>query len=579
MLEPVRGVDGTESQVESIVSAASSSPVAPPASPAPPAPAGELATAFSGGSSGDPQFTGRVLALTQLLPDIVSVLDASGTLLFNSRAAKRIHGYEEEDLVGRSTGDCWHPDDVEPMQRMWARLVANPGSVETIQYRYRNKDGSFTWMEATSSNQLHHPDIRGIVALSRDISARKQEEELRRKLDLRLQQVQNLESLGVLAGGIAHDFNNLLMVVLGNLDFACAQLPPGSPLLDGLGQASHASRRAAELAKQMLAFAGKARFALERLDLRELVGGMIPMLEASIACRASLRLEAAPSLPAIDADPAHLNQAILNLVLNAAEALAPVGGTITLTLREARIDEDESASTWFPGPLPAGRHVLLEVSDTGCGMEPDTLPRVFDPFFSTKFTGRGLGLAAVLGIVRSHGGAVRILSEPGQGTTVGLLFPAAAPLVAPTAIPVPASPTAGPGTVLLVEDEPGVRFVTRRLLEHLGYPVREAADGAQALAILRGTPPADSPGEIGLVVLDLTMPVMDGHEACVRLRRTHPTLPVIVASGHAESEVRDRFAGIAGVSFLQKPFVMKQLQTAVERALAQASEIPGVESR
>lgn len=511
----------------------------------------------------------QLLAVTQLSPDIISIIDASGKLIFNSPAAKRIHGYDEQDLVGTNTTNKYHPEDEPAMMAAFHRVMATPGSIEKVQYRYLNKDGSYVWMEAVATNQLHHPVIQGIVCLSRDISDRKREEEERRRLDLKMQQLQKLESLSVLAGGVAHDFNNLLVAILGNIDLALARLPADSPAREGLGNALKASHRAADLAKQMLAYAGKGHTVLDSVDLGELVAEMARMLNASIAQRATLRIQRESPLPSVEVDPSQIRQVILNLILNATESIGAGGGTITITTRALHCTREDLAQTWLDDRLPAGEYVLLEVADTGCGMDHETVTRIFDPFFTTKFTGRGLGLAAALGIIRSHKGGLRVSSEPGRGTTFGILLPASAAPASTSAQATGAAPTLSAAChILVVDDEEQVRHVATGMLECFGFSVLQASNGTDALAILAQDNETPLQHRIQLVILDLTMPGMDGHETFARLRQIRGDLPVIITSGYVESDVMRQFEGTGRVSFMQKPFALEDFASLVQRALA-----------
>jgi signal transduction histidine kinase len=266
-----------------------------------------------------------------------------------------------------------------------------------------------------------------MMVIVRETTALKRAEEENRKLELQMRHMQKLESLGVLAGGIAHDFNNILMAILGNLDLAIGDLPTSSPVRANLVAAEAASRRAADLARQMLAYSGKGRFVVEPVCLNEIVEGAARLLEISISKKIFLTLDLKPNLPHIDADAAQIRQVVLNLVLNASEAIGDARGQISLATDLVACDRERLARTWVDDRLPAGSYLRLAVQDSGCGMDSDTLTRVFDPFFSTKFMGRGLGLPAVLGIVRSHNGAIEMHSVPGEGTQVAVLLPVSAP--------------------------------------------------------------------------------------------------------------------------------------------------------
>jgi CheY-like chemotaxis protein len=377
---------------------------------------------------------------------------------------------------------------------------------------------------------------------------------------------QKLESLGILAGGIAHDFNNLLTSILGNADLALGDLSPVAPACEPVQDIVRASRRAADLCRQMLAYSGKGRFIVQPVSLNEIVQEMANLLTVSVSKKAALRYELAPNLPAVKADATQLRQVVMNLVTNASEALDNESGVIALS--SGVIDCDEAYLARLTGGgqhLPPGRYVYLEVNDTGQGMDPATLARIFDPFFSTKFTGRGLGLAAVLGIVRGHSGAIRVTSEPGKGTIFRVLLPVAA--VAEerpkSQRPEAVSPN-GNALVLLVDDEESILNMGRRILEKGGFRVTTARDGAEALEVFKL-----HQDEVRVVVLDLTMPNLDG-EACFReLRRLDPNVKVIMTSGYDEQDIISRFGGKGLGGFMQKPYTSADLLPKLRQLIGQ----------
>jgi len=352
----------------------------------------------------------------------------------------------------------------------------------------------------------------------------------------------------VLAGGIAHDFNNLLHVVLGNADLARLHLPTANPARDHLDEVVRATQRAAELTQQLLAYSGRGAVETRRLNLSEEVRDMATLLRTAISKQAALVWDLASDLPAISADPTQLRQVVMNLITNASDALGEASGTITL--RTGRAEDPRAGS----GPHD---FVFLEVSDTGCGMDSGTLQRIFDPFFSTKFSGRGLGLAAVMGIVESHNGHIRIRTGPGEGTTFRILLPAVG--AAPDDAAPPRSSVAdwrGRGTVLLAEDEDGVREVVGRMLERLGFRVLSAEDGVAALEALDR-----SDGAMTAVLLDVSMPRMGGAETLRRIRARRPDLPIVLMSGYTEQEVAAKLleGNHGATAFLQKPFLPEDL--------------------
>ena len=391
-------------------------------------------------------------------------------------------------------------------------------------------------------------------------------EEERQRLEAQIQHAQKLESLGVLAGGIAHDFNNLLTGILGNADLALMDLAPDSPAYASLTEIKATAQRAADLSRQMLAYSGKGSFVIEPIDLNQVVREMGHLMEVSISKKAVLRYELSDDLPAIIGDATQIRQVIMNLITNASDAIGDDEGVISIRSGTEECDHDYLGGCYLNEQLPEGLYVYLEVTDDGCGMDRDTMQRIFDPFFTTKFTGRGLGLASTLGIVRGHHGTVRVKSEPGRGTRFRVLLPAsqirreelARPKVAPQR-------WSGAGTVLIVDDEEAVREVAARMLEQAGLTVVTAADGREAVEFYRRH--AD---EIGCVLLDLTMPHMSGEETLQELRRIRSDVRVVVSSGYSEQEVVSRFVdkGISG--FVQKPYLVSKLVSEVSGALGDA---------
>jgi signal transduction histidine kinase/CheY-like chemotaxis protein len=402
------------------------------------------------------------------------------------------------------------------------------------------------------------------LVLFNDVTARHQAEEERHALETRVQEVQRNESLAVLAGGVAHDFNNLLVGILGNADLALMDLAPESPARANIEGVELAARRAADLDRQMLAYSGKGCFVIDRLDLNSLLQEISHLMEATISKKAVLKYHLARSLPAVRADATQLRQVVMNLITNAAEAIGEHTGVITISTGVMECDAAYLDKVGLGADLPAGTYAFLEVSDTGCGMDEATLARVFDPFFTTKFTGRGLGLAAVRGIVKGHQGAIKVYSEVGRGTTFKVLLPASPEDMLRIVTPTGEAPTPVPrrATILLVDDEPTVRVVGSAMLRHGGYDVITARDGRAALEAF-----ATRTDEIDCVLLDLSMPQLDGQETFRELRRIRPDVRVVLTSGYNEQDAVNRFAGKGLAGFIQKPYRASELLAAIAQAL------------
>jgi PAS domain S-box-containing protein len=486
-----------------------------------------------------------------------------------SRNVQDIFGHTAEDFLTGSIAysDLVHPDDLERVGGEVAHASESGAADFThLPYRIRRPDGQVMWLHdhthviRDDSGAVTH--YHGYVF---DVTARVEAEEANRRLQQQLLDTQKLESLGLLAGGLAHDFNNVLTGILGHANLARRSLERGAAeeSLESIGQIEALSLKVAELCNQLLAYSGRGRFVVQPLDVALVVRELAGMLRVAISKKATLELELAPGLPTVSGDQTQIQQILMNLITNASESLGDEPGTITvrLTLRECDVEE---LAEVVPGStqLEPGTYVSLVVEDTGAGMSPETRARLFDPFFTTKFTGRGLGLAAVLGIIRGHHGAILLRSEEGQGSRFELLLPPCDG--APAAAPPPARAAVeegGHGLVLLVDDEPVVRKVGTKMLELLGYEVRQAHDGAQALERLRG-PEGDG---FRFVVLDLTMPTLSGVETLRELRQLHPQLPVILSSGFNQEEALGPESDSALVEFLQKPYRLDDLSATIGR--------------
>jgi len=463
------------------------------------------------------------------------------------------------------------PDGSDSSAGAHAHIAAAlAGERQVFEWVHSHADGS-PFDAEVSLTRVELPSGAHLLAIVRDVTERRRAQEERLRLERRLLHSQKLESLGVLAGGIAHDFNNLLMAIQGNLELARTGLAPGSAPHARLGDALRAVQRAADLTHQMLAYSGRGRFVVRRLDLSALVEENAHLFRASIAHTTTLALHLEPDLPPIEADGGQVQQVIMNLITNAAEAVGEAPGTIHLSTGVIECDAAELARSRVDEKPAPGPFAFLEVADTGCGMDAETERRMFDPFFTTKVTGRGLGMAAVQGIVQGHHGALFLDSTPGRGTRVRVLFPLAAaapPEEAPASGPAPAvgAEPGGPsrGLVLLVDDEEAVRESSALLLEFLGFGVVQAADGLEAVELMRARG-----DEIVAVLLDLTMPRLDGIAALEEILAIRPDARIVLCSGYDEPDVRSRTAGrLAG--FLAKPFDLDDL----ERVLAEALRAP-----
>jgi len=471
-----------------------------------------------------------------------------------------------EQLVGKTDHDMGWSEQAE-LYRAADREVTESGTPKLgYEEPQTNPTGEQIWLR-TSKIPLRDLNgaVIGVLGTYEDITVSKRAEAEQRRLAAQLQHTQKLESLGILAGGIAHDFNNLLAAILGHADLALADMSGATPYRQHMEGIHTAAIRARELTNQMLAYSGKGRFVVRRLQLNDVVLEMGHLLQASIPKKVSVRYTLAEGLDAVEVDVAQIRQVVMNLMTNAAEACGDTGGLITVSTGRQWATNDDLMSTYLRDAPPDGEYIFLEISDDGCGIAADARTRLFEPFFTSKFQGRGLGLAAVLGIVRGHGGAIKVHSEPGKGSCFKVLLPVgtgAAPEQASSALCETTKETLS-GTVLVVDDEDYVREVTRQMLERCGLSVMEAKDGVEALEVYR-----ENREEISMVLLDMTMPRLNGDETFRELQSLDPDVQVMLASGYNEQDATTRFVGRGLVGFIQKPFTLADFTTKIREALA-----------
>jgi PAS domain S-box-containing protein len=505
-----------------------------------------------------------VAAFLEQSPMGIRIFDGqSGDCILANRAAAEIAEGSAPALLSQNFRELasWRETGLTDM----AASVLADGITRRVETELRTSFGKQTHV-AYYLSRFMVEERQHLMVIGRDISERKRLEAENRRIEAQMLHVQKLESLGVMAGGIAHDFNNILTAVLGNADLALMSLPPSSPARESIERIDQAASKAAELARQMLAYSGKGHFVTETLDLNGLIEEMTQMLDVSISKKVELRFDFSDTLPRIEADATQLRQVIMNLVINASEAIGEQSGLITITTGAMACDRAYLSEIWIAEELPAGTYVFLEISDTGCGMDPETASKIFEPFFTTKFTGRGLGMAVTLGIVRGHRGAITIQSEKGRGTTFRVLFPAREKASAPDMpAPPPAGNWRGSGTVLLVDDEETIRAVGEAMLSLLGFRVITAGDGIEALELFQ-----KRRADIDCVLLDLTMPRMDGEQTFRELRRIDPNIEVVICSGYNEQDIADRFRSQGGGGFIQKPYKLIDLEQALRRAIGPA---------
>lgn len=481
-------------------------------------------------------------------PDALRVLLPGG-----GRTIQGLHDWQ--DLV--------HAEDWPRLHQAIQQALRAETPSFCVEHRLADSSKETRWLECRGKVFC---DVQGkplrLVGTLGEITARKHAELSLHALNRKMEETQRLESIGVLAGGVAHDFNNLLTGILGNASLCRSDLPPTSPLGRYLVAIETASLRAAELCTQLLAYAGKGRFVVSRVNLTEMVQETLQLLRSSISKKAELRLELAANLPPVKGDASQLRQIIMNLAVNASEALGDHSGVITLVTGVCECQTSDFQDARFGQDAAKGTYAFFKISDTGCGIAPDMLLRIFDPFYTTKFTGRGLGLAAVSGIVRSHKAVLKVMSEPGRGTQFTLLLPVASGRIE-AAKPTSSLPAACTGRVLIVDDEDMVRDTVAGMLRRAGFSVRLASDGREGIEIL-----TRNDEQIDCVLLDLTMPKMDGVEVCNTLLRERPGSKVILMSGYSQEEAFGRLDSKVNVGFLQKPFAADVLVRKVSEVIA-----------
>ncbi len=496
--------------------------------------------------------------LADSIPHAVWVMTPDGRIEYLNRRFLEYTGLSDDEAYDPG---MWqrvvHPDDVAQGEKAIAEFLRTGGAY-SLEYRLRRADGMYRWK------------------ISRGVAVRDQEGRLTRFFgtitDIHdqkvaedaLRQTQKLESVGLLAGGIAHDFNNLLTGIIGNASMAEDMLPYGSPVKENLRRIVQSGEQAAHLTRQLLAYAGKGRFVLEPVDLSKLVAEAGPLIQSSISKSIAVHFRLESCIPPVETDASQMQQVFMNLAINAAEAIDGHPGVISVSTGETGVGEEDISNGLNGWPITPGRYVYLEVHDTGAGMDESTKGKIFDPFFTTKFHGRGLGLAAVAGIVRAHKGAIHVSSAPHAGTVFRVLLPAmSSPQAGEEPPEQPCGDLTGTGTILFVDDEEIVRDVAQRCLTRYGYEVLLAESGPAAIELVRS-----ERDRISLVILDMSMPGMSGQEALPKLRGLSPELNIVISSGYNEAEALRLFRGARVSGFIQKPYTVQDLARKIKSALA-----------
>jgi PAS domain S-box-containing protein len=500
---------------------------------------------------------GRLRALLESASEGIIAVDEEGTILLVNAMSEELFGYNRGELMGQPVEILLRNEDRSIHRSHRQTYSAHPHTRlmgAGMSLLGQRKDGSTFPLEISLSS-IREGGSQVVLALVNDITQRKLVED-------QLRESAKLESLGVLAGGIAHDFNNLLTGVLGYASMAMDQLPAESSSREMIGEAIRSAERAAHLTNQMLAYSGKGKFLVQPVNLSEFTRDIVMLVRSSIPRTARVDLQLLDEVPLVEADIAQLQQLVMNLFINAGEAIGDAPGTVTIRTGVREFYDGPISAGLRDRDMTPGRYASLEVQDTGSGMDELTRQRIFDPFFTTKFTGRGLGLSAVLGIVRGHGGAIEVESAPGCGSKFTVLLPE-------TRLRRRPEPThrraarVGAGTILIVDDEAAIRKMGQMILERAGYKVIVAENGEEAIDLFRKV--AD---QVSAVLLDMTMPVMSGSETLKHLRDLKPDVPIALSSGFTEVEALARFPVKTVEAFIQKPYTAAYLVATINNIVA-----------
>ncbi len=505
----------------------------------------------------------RYSVFFDLIPEIAFVTTLhEGRIIEINESFKRNTGFSRDEVIGKTTFDLNVWKNYEEMEKM-LRVLKEKGIIHNLETRFHRKSGD--GFPALCSMTLFEMDgIAYVLSVMNDITDRKQMEEEQRGLERRLLQAQKLESLGRVTAGIAHNFNNILMSVMGYMEIVKEDLSSDSFAGKNLENAFKSAKRASELTRQILAYSGNSFLAFEEININGLIEKNLQIFKASISGTVSFNLNLTEHIPMINVDPEQIRQVIMNILINASEAIDKNAGTVILSTGVMVCNDEYLNHSLVEEKPKAGRFVYFEILDTGCGMDTKAKSLLFDPFFTTKFMGRGLGMSAVMGIVRGHKGAILVDSEPGRGTTVRVLFAASETKTREQKIVHRERPKTGSAQkmILIVDDEEPVRNLCEITIKRLGYQTLTAEDGQKAVDIFQ-----EHADEIGCVLLDLTMPEMDGITVLKAMRNIRPDVKIIISSGHSKEEIDRRLKDKALAGILQKPFELKYLRDEIEAAM------------
>ena len=494
--------------------------------------------------------------LLDALPHALGVHSDYRWVYCNAAAARLWGERSPEEMIGASIFNFVHSDEHKAMKERIEQMAKTGRPAPMLEMRLLRKNGD-SLMACIQSCPVNHEGRQAFLVTADDVSEKKEHDVERSQLKEQLEHAQRLESLGVLAGGIAHDFNNLLTAILGNAELARGKLDDKPAVVGHIDNIVGSCDHAAELCKQMLAYAGKGSYEMRVINLNDMVKSMGKLIRASVNSNIALKIKLQSDLPGIEGDTAQIQQLILNFIVNSADAIGSASGEIKVSSGVRKLKHEQLAKLYNGSELPEDEYVILEVRDTGCGMSQEMQDKIFDPFFTTKETGSGLGLSAVLGIVRGHHGALQVFSTPGKGTAFRVYLPSTTQSFREKVVStVEVDAWRGDGKVLVVDDDLRVRNVAKSYVEKLNFEVLTAEDGIEGLEIF-----GKCQDQLVAVLLDMTMPELGGVEAMAGMRQVNPDVPIIIVSGYSEIEAGALIRGDRPDAFLQKPFKAKALKT------------------